>query len=262
MSYPHKNNLTTLKRRAISSYGIILFTIDKGSIKYLLCQRRDSISYAEFLKNNLPPELIPYHIGLMSHEERKRCCDYYAKNDVQSLWDDLWINHNCRIYQHEMSRCCNNFRANMEKYMSHFLNLTTGQIENTWGFAKGRKHSYENEITCAVREFEEETQIPQQEIQLQHDCNPYEEYYTGTDGKLYRTVYFLAYIPFIPEVKPGKTLDRIRTEYISGEISQIQWLSFTDAIKKLDTNKVKILRQIDEYLLFKKRRIIKQRGTI
>ena len=59
--------LRFMKRRAITSYGIILFTVaDKSrrsEILYQLCQRRDSISYAEFLKDNLPSDLIRMHIG-------------------------------------------------------------------------------------------------------------------------------------------------------------------------------------------------------
>ncbi len=254
--------IKTLKRRAISSYGVILFTTDKGTLKYLLCQRRDSISYAEFLKNTLPEELIPYHISLMSKEERKRCVEYYYLDDPQSLWDDLWINHKCRIYQNEMHRCCNSFRENMKKYLPQFLDENNGKVENQWGFAKGRKHTNESEVACATREFEEETMIPQDEIQVLPDCRPFEEYYTGTDGKLYRTVYYVAFIPFIPSIKPGKTEDRIRKTYISGEISQIQWCGYPEAIKKLDENKCKILKQIDEFLLFKKRRHVKARKTI
>src|SRR5580693_9230739 len=74
-----------MRRRIISSYGIILFTVvnndNNSEILFQTVQRRDSISYAEFLKDNLPIDLIKMHINLMSKEERKRCIDYYLKND-------------------------------------------------------------------------------------------------------------------------------------------------------------------------------------
>ena len=46
----------SMHRRAITSYGVLLFTVlpdDKGKneIRYQIQQRRDSISYQEFMKD-------------------------------------------------------------------------------------------------------------------------------------------------------------------------------------------------------------------
>lgn len=245
------------RRRAITSYGIILFTISerkgKSEILYQLCQRRDSISYAEFLKDNLDPEVTRMHIRLMSNDERKRCVDYYIKNDPESLWNDLWINHKSRIYKNDMKRCCDSFKKNMEKYIKEFLSEENCRTENPWGFSKGRKHSSESELECAIREFEEETTISREHIQVLN-INPYEELYTGTDGKLYRTIYYAAYIPYIPDIQNKVLVDGIRQTYISEEVSDMKWVSYKTAIPKLDVHKQKILKDLNETLLFTKKR--------
>jgi 8-oxo-dGTP pyrophosphatase MutT (NUDIX family) len=246
--------LRYMKRRAITSYGIILFTIsNKRDILYQLCQRRDSISYAEFLKNTLSHNVIRMHIDLMSREERKRCIDYYLKNDPESLWNDLWVNHKTRIYKNDMKKCCEAFKKNMEIYMDDFLYEGGGKLENSWGFSKGRKHHTESELDCALREFEEETTIKRDVIQVLK-IKPYEEYYTGTDGKLYRTVYYVAYIPYVPELKYKSSIENVRDTYVSEEVSQINWCTYKDSINRLDNHKKEILRDINKTLLFTKKR--------
>lgn len=254
------NDFRFLKRRAITSYGIILFTISKeGEILYQLCQRRDTISYAEFLKDNLQPEVIKMHISLMSKDERQRCVEYYIKNDPESLWRDLWINHRTKFFKSDMKRCCDSFNKKMQVYINEFLK-DEGKEENPWGFSKGRKHSYESEVECALREFEEETSIQSKDIQV-IDYDPYEEVYTGTDGKLYKTVYYLAYIPYIPDVK-NKISNGIRKTYISEEISKMQWSNYGECVKKLDYAKQCILKKINNRLLFKKKKPPRRRFTI
>lgn len=251
--------MSLCRRRAITSYGVILFTTNKfGELQYQLCQRRDTISYAEFLKDRIPENLIRMHISLMSQNERDRCIEYFNKNDPCSLWRDLWINHNTRFFKNEMSKCCSSFISKMNTYFNDFLK--EGRLENPWGFAKGRKNCYESEIDCALREFEEETTIPRKDIQI-INYNPYEELYIGTDGKTYKTVYFLGYIPYIPEIKK-KTTAEIRKSYISEEVSNIEWLNFKDCMSKLDFTKQSLLRKVHKYLIFNKRKVPKRRFTI
>lgn len=144
----------------IISYGIVLYTYEKNKyLKYLICQRRDSISYIQYLQDLIDEKNIVKYINLMSKEEKKRCLEYYYKRDAHSIWKDLWINHKSKIYKNHYERCTNMFLKNMEKYLEHFKNENIGQIENSWCFPKGRLNKNENEIECAMRELEEETNI-------------------------------------------------------------------------------------------------------
>lgn len=241
----------------ITSYGVILFTVintnNKNEIRYQIQQRRDSISFQEFLKDALPIDEIEMHIGMMSREERKRCVDYYLKDDPRSLWDDLWVNHKSRIYKNDMERCCKAFKKNMEKYIKLFLDESGGTIENSWGFPKGRKQTNETEKDCAFREFEEETTISKDLVQALQ-IPPYEELYMGSDGKPYRTVLYPAYIPYIPEIHIKRTPTNIRKSYISEEVSNILWGTYKQCLQKLDPRKRSILKSLNYKLLFSKKR--------
>ena len=89
-----------------------------GRVLYQLVQRRDSISYSEFLQDRLPADKIEMHIkNLMSKEEKRRCLEYYKRKDPESLWNDLWINHKSHVYRNNMKKCCDAFFGNMEKYL-------------------------------------------------------------------------------------------------------------------------------------------------
>jgi len=245
------------RNKAITSYGVMPFTVlsnnGKHEIRYQIQQRRDSISFQEYIKDALPESEIEMHIGLMSKDERKRCVDYYLKDDFQSIWDDLWINHKSRMYKNDIERCCKAFKRNMERYVELFLDETKGADGNSWGFAKGRRHYNESERDCAFREFEEETTISKNIMQALR-IPPYEELYIGTDKKLYRTVLYPAYIPYIPEIHIKNTPDNIRKTYISEEVSDIKWLTYSECLQVLDSRKTDILKRLNRNLLFTRRR--------
>lgn len=250
-----------MRRRPITSYGIILFTVTgKNQIKYLLCQRRDSISYAEFLKGTLKDEDIPRHIALMSSEERQRCLNYFAKNDMLTLWKDLWINHKSRCFRYDFKKCKDTFMSNMNRYKDIFVRCSLEQRVNEWGFPKGRKQSHEREYDCAMREFEEETKISKNDIVLERHFKPEVEHYTGTDGKSYRTILYVAYIPYEKVVKATLTTDvNIRAPCISEEIGQQQWMTYSDALSNLNDTKQRILKKVNSELIMSHRRRMNRR---
>lgn len=252
-------------KKLIVSYGIIVFTLKKSEdedvnddVFYLLSQRRDSIGYTEFLKDTLLEEDIPKYIESMSHEERQRCLLYI--NEPHLLWDDLWINHKTRVYRENMEKCISTFTRKVEKYKDLFLSLENVNNENPWGFPKGRKSHLETPVECALREFQEETSIPQQLVNIV-DYKPIRERYTGYDGKEYLTIYYLGYIPFIPDIKPT-IKNSIRPEFsISSEVSSIKWLNYHQTNNLVDDIKKIILKIANKRIMFTHRKHPKRRFT-
>ena len=233
----------------ITSYGIVLYTYEKDKyLKYLVCQRRDSISYIQFLQDLIDENNIIKYINLMSKEEKDRCLEYYYKKDPHSIWKDLWINHNSKIYKQDYKRCTDIFMKNMDKYIDYFKDDKLGQKENSWCFPKGRLHSNENEIECALREFEEETCIPSKYINVNRNIT-FEEVYIGSNNLLYKTVYYIAYIPYIPKKIYKYYPNNIRKKFVSSEFYEIEWMEYQNAIEKLNDSKKQILEKINNYIL-------------
>jgi hypothetical protein len=171
----------------------------------------------------------------MSKDEKKRCLEYYYKNDPYSIWKDLWINHNSKIYKNDYKRCTETFIKNMDKYIDYFKDENIGQKENPWIFPKGRMNYNENEIECALREFEEETCISSNTIMIVDRNYKFEEIYIGSNNILYKTVYFTAYIPFIPIKKYKFYPYNIRQKFISGEVYDFEWLDYHTSCKLLNS---------------------------
>lgn len=235
--------------KPITSYGIILYTYEKNKhLKYLICQRRDSISYIQFLQDLIDENNMLKYINLMSKEEKERCLEYYYKNDPHSIWKDLWINNNSKIYKNEYKRCTETFLKNMEKYLEYFKDDNIGQKENSWCFPKGRINNSETEVECALREFEEETGISSNIISVNTNIS-FEEVYIGSNNLLYKTIYYIAYIPYIP-IKIYKYYPlNIRKKFISPEFYDIEWLDYQNAIEKLSGSKKNVLEKINKYIL-------------
>ena len=233
----------------ITSYGIVLYTYEKNKyLKYLVCQRRDSIAYIQYLQDLIDESNIIKYINLMSKEEKERCLEYYYKNDPHTIWKDLWINHNSKIYKNDYKRCTDNFIKNMEKYLHYFKDDNIGQKENPWCFPKGRMNYNENSIECALREFEEETRISSDNIILDKNIK-FEELYIGSNNLLYKTIYYIAYIPYIPKKIYKFYPYNIRKKFISAEIYDMEWLEYQNAFERLNETKQNVLSKINNYIL-------------
>lgn len=113
-----------------------------------------------------------------------------------------------------------------------------------WGFPKGRRNSKnESDLTCACREFEEETGYESGEYHILNKIEPFEEYMTGTNGVDYRHVYYVAV---------DNTDGSIHRKYDTFEIGEIKWFTFPEAIKAIrpyHTSKKQILTNVYLFIL-------------
>lgn len=237
------------EKSCITSFGVILFVIIENEIRYQLCQRRNSISFIEFIKNNLTDNIVAEeHINLMSREERERCVESFHEKSFRKLWVDVFINN---IYASKYKNCEQSFYVNMKKYMYFFKRIGGGQLENSWEFSKGKKLSREKEsdLTCALREFTEETGIHSQGITIIKHA-PFSVFFHGTDGKLYNSVYFLGYSAKVPNMKILITPGNLRKTQVSEEVIKIKYLPYLDCRRMLDDSKRDLLEKINNCLLF------------
>jgi 8-oxo-dGTP pyrophosphatase MutT (NUDIX family) len=95
--------------------------------------------------------------------------------------------------------------------------------EPEWGFPKGRRVRCESDIECAIREFNEETNIPREAYTIVNNIM-LEETFMGLNGIAYRHVYFVALLTS-PELV---NLNQKMTYMQRREISGIGWKSFEE----------------------------------
>ncbi len=227
-----------------ASFGVVavrkVHDTDLDSIipKYLLIRRRDSLGYVDFLRGKYTlanQSYIEILIKQMTKEERERL----LTTTFDTLWVKLWNAQNTRQFRSEHESAKKIFETIKStgdvygKLLSKYIadaNAETTWEEPEWGFPKGRRSPYENEMTCALREFTEETGLSAKDIVLRKDEAPEYEEYTGTNGIRYKHTYYIGDCDTEVSINPT---NRVQTREVGG----IGWFSFEEAYMKIrDTN--------------------------
>ena len=195
-----------------TSYGVILFrrvpsdtSQSSPRVEYLLICRRHTFGYVECVRANFELTDRAYTRQLlceMTIKERNKI----ATLPFKQLWADLWQDEKQAVtgvverYFHEYSRAKTRFNALRASAM--FQRLLTSLPASVWtspewGFPKGKRNRNESPQACALREMAEETGLSSKYAynllgRRQGFGEPITEAFRGTDGQLYRHVYYIA----------------------------------------------------------------------
>ena len=195
----------------ITSYGIICFRLDFNPVEqryvqqYLMVQRKDSLSYVEFIRGKYTVDQKAYLLKLFSNmtiEERTGL----ATLTFDVLWKSLWQSETCKSFVREYNEAKSKFEMLRQGYImkntknevyyfdiDYIVNNTVCNVyESEWGFPKGRRNINEPDFACAVREFKEETGIQPKHIRVIGQIKPLEEVFSGTNKVRYKHVYYVA----------------------------------------------------------------------
>lgn len=228
----------------VTSFGIICFTYRHDFPEFIMIQRKDSLSYVEFIRGKYSIHDYTYLPNLFSGfsiEERYRILKY----DFDTMWSSFWRHNQFRNHYKEYERSLElfnclkngvydsdgNFRYNLES----LINETIPIHEDTeFGFPKGRRNINESDIGCAVREFSEETGISRKCVKI-IGIAPVEELFIGTNKTKYRHKYFIAQLLF-PSPKIFKNINCIipaRTQVQKREIKSIALFDYDNVIQHI-----------------------------
>ena len=173
-------------------------------IFFTLIRRRDTISYMEFVRGK-------YHLNrqdmlhlLFSRMTKKEITRIAKTNGIETLWRKMWnIKEPSKKQQGELSTTCykyNKLRQGLiDKQTGTILTLAeliekyypTAADTPEWGFPKGRRNLNETNKKAGIREFKEETDLKNGDFKML-PIKPLVEEYTGSNGKRYKHVYYLA----------------------------------------------------------------------
>lgn len=232
----------------IMSFGIICYKIDNGEIKYIMIQRKDSLSFMEFVRgkyNQTDFNYIKQLIDYMTENEKKMLLE----NTFDSIWNYTW----CQTSQHNFKHTKEYIESKSKfDYVINNINfknilksnkIKCNYLEQEWGFPKGRKKIRESDIDCSIREFCEETQLFKDDIQIIKEIYPFQEIFFGTNNILYKHVYYIAKIV---KEKSKIFLDNNCIEQIR-EVRDIKWLSYTEVlshIKYHNIERIEIFKKV------------------
>lgn len=223
----------------IKSFGVILFYLDQHKIPhFLIYQRRDTFEYTDFLQGIWTHKKHLYTLlSLVTEDERNRLLNY----TFDELWNDVWIDHNCKIYKEKYALAKEKFESVRECIPKILSEMDIIQKESPWGFPKGKKNIREKEMECAIREFTEEVNINLSRFNV-ITSEILTEVYKGSNRKNYSTHYYL--VQCDSELYPEQKIiipDGIRKECISDEASQIKWITKEEARYYLNERREELL---------------------
>lgn len=235
--------------KPIISYGIILYKTRNSinrNIEYLMIERRDSIGFTDLIRGKYDTEeTIKEYIQSMTYTELYRINTMSFKD----LWDSIFMNKKSRIYKNEYSMAYRKFeRLEVENIINSQINSIKYCLAEV-GFPKGRKHLDESELSCAKREFFEETGISDEYYTIDNSLIRFKEEYLAINGKKYIQYYYTAKLK--ENVYIDLNIDKNNIlQY--GEIKSINWMDFKTAYKSIRSyhhTKRGILYKVNQILL-------------
>jgi 8-oxo-dGTP pyrophosphatase MutT (NUDIX family) len=113
--------------------------------------------------------------------------------------------------------------------------------EPEWGFPKGRRIRGESDVDCAIREFNEETNIPRDAYIVLKNIR-LEETFEGLNGIVYRHIYFVALMKHSEMINLAQRFTPMQRREISG----IGWKTFDECEHHVRPHHVQRLAMIQE----------------
>ena len=113
---------------------------------------------------------------------------------------------------------------------------------------KGRRSTRETNKECAIREFEEETDLTNSQYTLLDNVSPISEEYMGSNGVRYKHIYYFAI--YKDNIDNELLINRDKYEQYS-EISDLQWVPIDEVktkIRKEYKTKLKIADQLKSFI--------------
>lgn len=233
----------------VSSFGLIAFRIknntfkqidklvtDKKSltgfetqeIQFLMIQRKDSIGYVELVRGKYSSDDITYikaQITGMTETERKRILEV----PFETVWNDMWGgNSHSKQYTSEYEASKRKIQGLRDSGLLRTCIEDAGPAIYTtpeWGFPKGRRNQREDNLTCAMREFNEETGLRPYQYIILENMEPIRETFFGNNHVHYTHIYYLAMCSSDLEV----SMKRFDTT-MAREVGDIRWASLEEAL--------------------------------
>ena len=260
-----KNWRTIRNKQIINQPKSFISTIEENDIQFLLICRKHTMGFVEIIRGKYDfsnPGYIQTLINLLTVAEKYRLLtlsfhvlwkqlwnqNQYFTNRKQSKQNKLLFNQSQKKFTQLISGFyVQNQLHNLHKFIT---NSPTRWTTPEWGFPKGRKNRDEYCKDCALREFYEETNYTNNDIQLLNTTKPFYETFCGHNKKMYKNIYFLG-----RKNTPTTCILNFKNKFQKFEVSDIRWVSSSEALQLIrpdNKEKKQLIKKICKYIMYKK----------
>jgi len=210
-------------------------TVSNGndSIQFLMIQRKDSLSFVEFIrgKYNIQDEA---YIGKLLRGMTQKEQNLIATKAFPELWFEVW-GESSSVRSHRADYESSERRyAQISERLSVLLQENPSKwTEPEWGFPKGRRNPYETDIGCAIREFQEETGLSTNDFTILHNTQSISETFFGSNQVHYCHKYYIAVCH-----KSIEVVMNMNNFHMIREVGNIRWCSLDEATSKIRPDNV------------------------
>jgi len=235
----------------VTSYGIIavryqddthlssLFspstTISNGndSIQFLMIQRKDSLSFVEFIRGKYHLQDDIYIGKLLSGMTQKEQ-QLVATKSFSELWFEVWgESSTMRSHRTDYETSERRYAQIAERLPALLRDNPSKWTEPEWGFPKGRRNPYETDIGCAIREFQEETGLHSKDFTILQNTHSISETFFGSNQVHYCHKYYIAICHKSTQVEMN-----MNNFHMTREVGDIKWCSLDEATSKIRPDNV------------------------
>jgi ADP-ribose pyrophosphatase YjhB (NUDIX family) len=227
--YDKNNNLSCILNN-LGESELLYNSNEYPKTKFLMIQRKDTMGYIDFIRGKYPDnedEKELYLLSVCFQEMTQQEKSNLLNKSFNDIWDELWINHDSKCYKNEYTQAKKKFeKLNIKDLISK---STNSYMFQEFGFPKGRRNMKETNISCAEREFYEETGYTKNDYDFIKNYPTIQEEFIGTNGIRYRHIYYL--VKMKDNVLPP-SIDK-NNIIQTGEVQNIGWFTVEECLKLL-----------------------------
>ena len=226
---------------------ILKFSKYNNAVRFLMIQRKHTLGYTEFIRGRYKNDNVD-GIASLFQQMLINEINNIAQYDFEKLWNDFWGSDSMTSEYDKAKDKFNSLKNGKDEMNLNFFidNVVPLWKIPEWGFPKGRRFKQEDNLTCAIREFEEETNLNKNDYEILKNINPIVEDLIGTNGIKYRHVYYVAYLKNT-NVKLAITNKSQKNEI--GAINMVSYETGSDLIRPYHTAKKKVLMKLYMFVL-------------
>ena len=222
--------MSFIKKQRKTSVGVALCRRHPETAipQILLVKSRLTYNFSSFVFGKYKPwdtDILQYRFDHMTHHEKLLIwtCDF------SKLWYHVWLKVPTADTPDSFWTFYVNCKAKFDKLISkdsgrriRILLSRAKSIELGWEIPKGRQEPDETDLDCGIREFHEETNIPETDYHLLTQVTPICASHED-ENTIYVSKYFVAWTD-----KPFEPVLNFNNQHQLGEISDIKWASLSD----------------------------------